>query len=144
MLHIFLCRGCWDIASCQFSFNSIQWFQRRSWKCLSQLDARAAILYLRLVRKTQTWYRTLRSCFFSRLVEFCSAGSEKKLKMSQPIRGQGGHLVFPIGHLGFLIGPNNTNLVEVLIEIFLPVKFRSIQFSNFREVEIRRCGSIRS
>ena len=48
--------------------------------------------------------------------------------MSQPIRGQGGHLVFPIG-------PKNTNLVED-IEILLPVKFRSIPFSGFRgEVE---------
>ena len=35
--------------------------------------------------------------------------------MSQPIRGQGGHLVFPIG-------PKNTKLVED-IEILLPVKF---------------------
>ena len=32
--------------------------------------------------------------------------------MSQPIRGQGGHLVFPIG-------PKNTNLVE-------DVEFRSV------------------
>ena len=40
--------------------------------------------------------------------------------MSQPIRGQGGHLVFPIG-------PKNTNLVED-VEILLPssfVKFHS-------------------
>ena len=36
--------------------------------------------------------------------------------MSQPIRGKGGHLVFPIG-------PKNTNFVEDL-EILLPVKFR--------------------
>ena len=34
--------------------------------------------------------------------------------MSQPIRGQGGHLVF-------LIAPKNTNLVEG-VEILLPVK----------------------
>ena len=48
--------------------------------------------------------------------------------MSQPIRGQGGHLVFPIGH-------KNTNLVEG-VEILLPVKFRWILFSGFRgEVE---------
>ena len=26
-------RGCWDLASCQVSLNSVQWFQRRSWKC---------------------------------------------------------------------------------------------------------------
>ena len=41
--------------------------------------------------------------------------SEKKPKMSQPIRGKGGHLVFPIG-------PKNTNLVED-VEILLPIKF---------------------
>ena len=35
--------------------------------------------------------------------------------MSQPIRGQGGHLVVPIG-------PKNTNLVEY-VEILLLVKF---------------------
>ena len=45
--------------------------------------------------------------------------------MSQPIRGQGGHLIF-------LIGPKNTNFVED-IEILLPVKFRRIPFSGFRE-----------
>ena len=48
-------------------------------------------------------------------VEFRSAVSEKS-KMSQPIRGQGGHLVF-------FIVPKNTNLVED-VEILLPVKFR--------------------
>ena len=48
--------------------------------------------------------------------------------MSQPIRGQGGHLVFPIGR-------ENTNLVED-VDILLPVKFLWIQFSGFRrEVE---------
>ena len=36
--------------------------------------------------------------------------------MSQLIRGEGGHLGFPIGK-------NNTNLVEE-VEILLPVKFR--------------------
>ena len=48
--------------------------------------------------------------------------------MSKPIRGQGGHLVFPIG-------PKNTNLVDD-VENFLPVKFLRIPFSGFRgEVE---------
>ena len=48
--------------------------------------------------------------------------------MSRPIRGQGGHLVFPIG-------PKNTNLIED-IKILLPVKFRRIPCSSFRgEVE---------
>ena len=70
----------------------------------------------------------LRSCFLSSFVEFCSAVSEKKSKMFQPIRDRDGHLVFPIG-------PKNTNLVED-VEILLPVKFHWILFSGFRgEVE---------
>ena len=38
-------RGHWDLASCQVSLNSVQRFQRRSRKCLSQSEARAAILF---------------------------------------------------------------------------------------------------
>ena len=48
-------RGRWDLASCQVSLNSVQQFQRRSRKCLSQSEARAAILFFRSARKTQTW-----------------------------------------------------------------------------------------
>ena len=49
-------------------------------------------------------------------------------KMSQPTRGQGGQLLFPIG-------PKNKILVED-IEILLPVMFHWILFSGFRgEVE---------
>ena len=48
-------RGRWDLASCQVSLNSIQRFQRRSRKCLSQSEARAAILFFRSAPKTQTW-----------------------------------------------------------------------------------------
>ena len=49
-----LCRGRWDLASCQVSSNSVQQFQRRSRKCLSQSEARAAILFFPSARKTQT------------------------------------------------------------------------------------------
>ena len=48
-----------------------------------------------------------------------------KSKMSQQIRGQCGHLVFPIG-------PKNINFVED-VEILLLVKFRLIPFIGFRE-----------
>ena len=48
-------RGRWDLASCQVSLNSVQGFQRRSPNCLSQSEARAAILFSRSARKTQTW-----------------------------------------------------------------------------------------
>ena len=53
--------------------------------------------------------------------------------MPQPIRGQGGHLVFPIG-------PKNTNLVED-VEIYLPVKFCQIPFSGFRG-EVEKCEKL--
>ena len=95
---------------------------------LFEESAKGDIFIYWSARKTQTWQRMLRSCFLSSFVEFPSAVSDEKSKMSQPIRGQGGHLVF-------LIGPKNTNLVED-IEILLPVKFRWILFSGFRgEVE---------
>ena len=48
-------RGPWDLASYQVSSNSVQRFQRKSRKCLSQSEAGAAILNFRLARKTQTW-----------------------------------------------------------------------------------------
>ena len=68
------------------------------------------LLWNRWMEFNETWQearsqRPLPSCFLSSFVEFGSAVSEEKSKMSQPIRGQGGHLVFPIG-------PKNTNFVE--------------------------------
>ena len=54
--------------------------------------------------------------------------SEENSKMSQPIRGQIDHLVFPID-------PKNTNFVED-VDILLPVKYCWILFSGLRrEVE---------
>ena len=91
---------------------------------LFEESAKADIFVYWSARKIQTRKRTLRSCFLSSFIEFCSAVSEEKLKMSQPIRGQGSHLVFPIG-------PKNTNFLEE-VEILLPVKFCWIPFSGFR------------
>ena len=48
-------RGRWDLASCQVSLNSVQRFQRRSRKCLSQSEASLAILFFQSARETQTW-----------------------------------------------------------------------------------------
>ena len=47
-------RGRWDLASCQVSLNSVKRF-KRSRKCISQSEARAAILFIQSVRKTQIW-----------------------------------------------------------------------------------------
>ena len=87
--------------------------------------------FFRSTRKTQTWKRTLTSCFLSSFVEFRSAVSVEKSKMSQPIRVQGGHLVF-----FYRSAPQKTTNLVVHIEILLPVKFHWIPFSGFRwEIE---------
>ena len=80
----------------------------------NQRPGRTSLFFSIGPKKTQTWWTTLRSCFLSSFVEFRSAVSEEKSKMSQPIKDQGGHFVFPIG-------PKSTNLVED-VEILLPVK----------------------
>ena len=64
-------RGPWDISSSLVSLISVQQF-RRSRKFLSQSEARAAILFFRLAKKTKTWKRTLRSFFLSSFLEFRS------------------------------------------------------------------------
>ena len=50
-----LCRGRWVLAACQVSLNSIQRFQKRSRKCLSQSEARRPSSFSDPPRKTQTW-----------------------------------------------------------------------------------------
>ena len=56
-------RGRLDLASRHVSLNSLQQFPRRSRQRLSQSEATAVILFFRSAWKTQTWYRTLGSCF---------------------------------------------------------------------------------
>ena len=48
-------RGRLEFASCQVTLNSVLRFQRRNRKCLSQSEARAAILFLPSAPITQTW-----------------------------------------------------------------------------------------
>ena len=48
------------------------------------------VLPVKFRRITRTWQRTFKFCFLSSFVEFCSAVTEEKSKMSQQIRGQGG------------------------------------------------------
>ena len=76
-----LVRGHWDFASCQVSSNSIQWFKRKKLKMFQPIRCQSGNLVYRSARKTQTWWKTLRSCFLSSFVEFRSAVSEKKSQM---------------------------------------------------------------
>ena len=87
--------GHWDLAFYQVLLNSVQCFQRRSQKCHSQsAEARAAILFSDWPEK----HKLGKGCWnpASCQVEFRSAVSEEKFKMSQPFRDQGGDLIFPI------------------------------------------------
>ena len=118
----------WDLVSCQVLLNSVKRFQRSSRKCLSESEAGAAILFFRSADKNTILVEDVEILLPVKFRWIPFTGLEKKSKMSQPIRGQGGHLVFPIGS-------KNTNLVEG-VEILLSVKFRWIPFSGFRgEVE---------
>ena len=121
-------KGCWDLGSCQLPLNSVQWFWRKS--RIISADARLGQPFCFSDQPEK--HKLSRGCWdlasILTFVEFCSAVSEDRSKMSQPIRGQDGHFVFPIG-------PKNTNLVEDN-EILLHIKFRWILFSGFRgEVE---------
>ena len=118
-------RRLWDLASCQVSLNSIQRIQKKSWKCLSQSDARMAILFFRSAQKHNLVenIEILPPVKFS-WMPFGGFGGEVENVLANHW-GQGGHLVFPIG-------PKKTNLVKD-VEILIPVKFRWIPFSGFRE-----------
>ena len=39
-----LAGGCWDLASCQVSLNSVKRFQKRNWKCLSEIKGKGGHL----------------------------------------------------------------------------------------------------
>ena len=118
-------RGHWYLASCQVLFHSVQWFQRKSRKCLSQSEARVAILFFRSAQKNTNLVEDVEILLPVKFRRIPFSGFRGEVEKTQPIRGQGGHLVFPIS-------PKNINFVED-INILLPVKFRWIQFSGFRE-----------
>ena len=116
-------RGHWDLASCQLSLNSVQRFQSKSWKCLSQWQTGADILFFRSTRKNTKFVEDVDILL---PVKFCwipFSGFRGEVENVSYIRDRSGHLVF-------LIGPKNTILVEDFA-IMLPVKFRWIQFSGF-------------
>ena len=110
-------RGRWYIASWQVSLNSIQQFQRRSQKCLSKLEAWAAILVFRLAKKHKIG-RPYVEILLS--VKFCwilFKGEVENVKMWRTLDvGEVENVSSnqrPGGHLVFRIGPKNTKLVMV-------------------------------
>ena len=119
-----LCKGRWDLASCQVSLYSFQRFQRRSRKWLSQSEARAAILFSVGPKNTN-------------LVEDVEILLPVKFRWI-PFNGFRGEVenVSANQRTGrpscFSDRPKNTNLVEN-VEILLPVKlkFSCFPFSSF-------------
>ena len=118
-----LCRGYWDLAARQVSLNSVQRVQRRSWKCLRQKEARAAILFLPIRPKN------------TNLVE--DAGILLPVKFRWiPFSGFGGEFENILANQRpgwptyFFDRPKHANIVEY-VEVLLPVKFSWIPFSRF-------------
>ena len=111
-----LCRGRWDLVSCQVSLNSVQQFLKRSRKCLSQSEARAAILFFFIGPKKHKLGRgryDLASCrVLLNSVQRFQRRSRKYLSQSEATAAI---LFFPIG-------PKNTNLVAG-VEILLLSSF---------------------
>ena len=168
-------RGRWDLASCQVSLNSVQWFQRLNQTCLGQSEARAAILFFRSARNTNLvedveillpvkfrWipFSSFRgevenvsanqrpgrpSCFYDRPEKHkldrgdwdlasCQVSLNSAKRFQRRSRKCLGQSEARTAILFFWSTPKNTNLVED-VDILLPVKFRWIPFSGFREVE---------
>ena len=116
-------RGRWDLAFCQIAVNSVQKFQRKSQKCLSQSEARAAILFFFWsARNTKPLKRTLWSCFLSSFVEFRTAVSESK--KTQPIRDWRGHLVFSISSKKRKLGRKRWDLASCQFAVNSVQKFQ--------------------
>ena len=96
------------LASCQVSLNSVQ-------RSLRSQNQRPGPSFFPICPKNTNMVEGVEILL---LVKFCwisFSSFREEDKMSQPIRGQGCHLIFPIC-------PKNTNLVED-VEILLPVKF---------------------
>ena len=115
----------WVLASCPVSLNSIQWFQR---------PGRPSWFFFTSPQKIppQTWWRTFSSCFLSRFGKFRSVVSERKAKMSQPIRDRAAILFF-----------RSANLVED-DEFLLPVKFCQILPAVFEKSKMWKANDGRT
>ena len=116
----------------KFRQNSFNSSGEKVEKCFSQSEARAAIFDFRSARKTQIdrglW--GIASCQVSS--KSIQRLRRRRRKIFQSIRGQDGHLGFPIG-------TKTKNLIEG-VEDLLPIMFRQNQFNGCGE-ECEKCFS---
>ena len=93
----------WDLASFQVSWNSVQSLHSRSWKCLSQSEARVAILVSQFPLK----HKLYRGCW---VIAFCQVswnsiqGFQRRSQMSQACNQR------LVGYLSFPNGPQKHKL----------------------------------
>ena len=121
-------RGHWDLASCQVSLNSVQRFQRKSRKCLSQSEARAAIMIFRPARKKTNLVENIEILLPVKFRWIPFSGFSGEVENISANQRPGRPSLFSNR-------PKKNNLVED-VEFLLPVKFHWIPFSSFRgEVE---------
>ena len=69
-----------ELASCHVFVEFCSAVSLEKWKMFQIIRGRAGILFFRSARKTQTWKRTLRSCFLSSFFESHSEVLEEKKK----------------------------------------------------------------
>ena len=125
LFHI-LGRGCWDLASCQLSLNSLQQFQR-SRKCLSKSKARAAIYCIQIGMKNTILVEDVEILlpFNFRWIPFSGFKGDLENVSADQRLGQPSC---------FSNRPKNINLVED-VKILLHFNYRWIPFSSLKDVE---------
>ena len=116
-------RGHWDLTSCHVSFNSVQRFKRRSWKCISQSKTRAAICSSDRPEqhKFGRWRWDLASCSsFVELVPRFQRRSRKCYKLTTTGgRTDNGQRVITILHLSLRLRCTKMTTVCSSISLFM-------------------------
>ena len=129
-------RGRWDLASYQVLLNSVQRFQRRSRKYLSQSEDRVAILFFRSARKTQTWLEDVEILLpvKFRWIPFSGWNQRRsrkceKLTTTDGRRKDDGQRMIPIVHLS--LRPRCTkNATKNFYNTTIAGRLRTVSWSN--------------
>ena len=117
-------RGLWDLASCQFSLNSVQRFERRSQICISKSEARAEILFSDRPEKHKLYWGRWYLVSFQVWVNSVERFQRRSRKCFSQSAARAAILFFR------LAGKLQTFVENV--KIYLSVKFRWIPFKGFR------------
>ena len=115
-------RGHLDLPSCQVSLNSVQRFQRRSRKCLSQSEARVAILFFRSAKKNTSLVEDIKILLLVKFRWILFSGFRGEVENVSVNQKPGRPSCFSDR-------PEKHKLGREDIKILLPVKFHWIPFN---------------